>query len=293
MNLKADLHLHSRASDGELEPAALIELCARYRLETVALTDHDTLAGVPAAQAAGQALGIKVIAGIEFSITFAPGTLHLLGYFADYPAGLETALAGIQAERQARLPRIIARLNDLGYRLSLEEVLEQAGPGQLGRPHIARALVASGQVASFETAFETLLKKGRPAYVEKAKLSWSEALELIEAHGGLAVLAHPFTLELADHELNGLLGEMRSNGLGGIETFYPQHTKAQKRLYKRLSREHNLLLSGGSDYHGPSQYNLHPGADGIDAERLSPLLAELATRASRPAAADRLRTYCA
>jgi hypothetical protein len=275
MNLKADLHLHTKASDGELAPGELVELCARHRLETIAITDHDTLAGVRAAQAAGQNLGLNVIAGIELSVTFEPGSLHLLGYFPAYPAGLEAALGHIQAARQARLPLILARLNELGYAIGLDEVLHQAGESQVGRPHIARVLVESGQVASFEAAFDQLLKKGRPAYVEKAKLAWPEALELIRSHGGLAVLAHPFTLELADHELNALLGQMRAQGLNGIETFYPQHTKAQKRLYKRLARQHDLLLTGGSDYHGQSQFGLHPGSDGIDAERLRPLLERL------------------
>lgn len=275
MNIKADLHLHSKASDGELTPTELVELCARQRLETVALTDHDTLAGVPEAQAAGLKLGLNVVAGIELSVTFEPGTMHILGYFPEYPAAMEAALSQIQAARQARLPRIVELLNDLGYKLSVAEVLELAGSSQVGRPHIARALVASGQIASFEAAFDQLLKKGRPAYVAKAKLDWPEAIALITSHGGLAVLAHPFTLDIADHEFADLLAAMRGRGLKGIETFYPQHTKAKRRLFKRLSREHDLLLTGGSDFHGPSQYNLHPGSDGIDAERLTPLLNEL------------------
>lgn len=275
MHICADLHCHSTASDGELTPAALVSLAAEAGLHTLALTDHDTVAGIDeAVQAAGR-VGLHLIPGIELSARFEPGTLHILGYFSAPPRDLEPALAHIQEGRTQRLPRIIQCLQDLGFELTEEEVLREADGAQLGRPHVARVLLAKGYVRSFDEAFSLYLAKGRPAFVEKDRLNAFEALDLIHEHGGLSVLAHPFTLDLEPEALNDFVADLSDHGLGGIETYYSEHTRAQRKRYKALARHHDLVLTGGSDFHTPGRHRL--GASGLDPALLARLHTALTT----------------
>ncbi len=265
MHVKADLHIHSNHSDGELAPAELVRLCHKLHLQTVALADHDTVSGIPPMQAAANALGLEVIPAIEISAQHDPGTLHILGYFKEYPKNLEKELQQLQQGRQKRLPRMIDKLNQLGMQITADEVLTEAGSGQVGRPHIARVMLSKGYIRSFEEAFNGYLGKGQPAYVDKEKLPCDEAIAMIKRHRGLAVLAHPFSLEMEDHELIAFIEQ--TPALDGIEIFHSQHTKAQRRLYKRLARQHGLLTTGGTDFHAPN--NMRPGQHGIDIERLT------------------------
>jgi 3',5'-nucleoside bisphosphate phosphatase len=268
----ADLHAHTTASDGDLKPAELVALASNRRLGALAITDHDTLKGVPEGIQAGAAAGLKVIAGIEISAIYEPGTLHMLGYFGDHPAGLEQDLEKVQQGRRDRFPKIIQRLNDLGFMLTLDEVQAIAGDAQIGRPHIAKALIARGYVKDFDEAFDHWLAKGKPGYVEKEKLSCQEAIDLIQAHGGVPVLAHPFTLELGDDALKELIVRMQACGLKGLEVYYPEHSHAQKRLYRHIAQSLGLIATGGSDFHGHGRNSTNLGDTGIDQEKLQDLL---------------------
>ena len=244
-------------------------MAARSGIEVVAVTDHDTISGVPEALSAAGESSVRVIPGIELSIVHEPGTMHMLGYFPRYPEGLEGELALLQAGRNARLPLMLEKLSGLGMQVSAEEVREISGDGQVGRPHVARVMVARGYVSGMDEAFRRYLAKGMPAYVPKEKLTRTAALEMIRRHGGLAVLAHPFSLDMDHDGRDDLLAELADAGLAGIEIFYPQHTKAQKRLYKRLARKYDLLATGGTDFHGSGRLGLmSPGRHGIDGERL-------------------------
>jgi 3',5'-nucleoside bisphosphate phosphatase len=246
---KADLHVHTRASDGDLSPGEIVALAAKRELLAVAITDHDTMTGAPEGLQAGGRLNVNVIPGIEISAVYDPGTLHMLGYFGDFPSGLEDDLERIQKGRLDRLPKIIDRLNSIGLDVSIEDVSHIAGDAQIGRPHIAKALIKKGYVKDFDEAFDKYLGKGKPAYVEKEKLTWEEAIALIKQHNGISVLAHPFTLGLKKSELKNLAISMKDAGLTGIEVYYPEHTPLQTQLYKKIARDAGLILTGGTDFH--------------------------------------------
>jgi predicted metal-dependent phosphoesterase TrpH len=250
---KADLHVHTRASDGDLSPEEIVGLAGKRDLLAVAITDHDTTTGAPLALQAGRKLNVNVIAGIEISAVYDPGTLHMLGYFKEFPSGLEDDLEKIQKGRLDRFPRIIERLNGLGLDITIEDVSRIAGDAQIGRPHIAKALIKKAYVNDFDEAFDKYLGKGKPAYVEKEKLTWEEAIELIKRHRGISVLAHPFTLELEKNDLKILIINMKKAGLSGMEVYYPEHTHEQTKLYKIIAKEAGLILTGGTDFHTPER----------------------------------------
>ena len=268
MHIKADLHVHTRASDGDLDPAEIVSQAHYSGLDAVAVTDHDTVTGTVEALEAARGLGIEVIAGVEISAVFEPGTLHILGYFPSYPEGFEQVLRPLQEARDLRYPRIVGKLRQMGIDVSLDDIQEIAGSAQIGRPHIAKALIRKGFVRDFEDAFSRYLAKGRPAYVDKEKMSFSEAIRAILDHGGVPVLAHPFTLELPKAELLSFIRELVDCGLQGIEISYPEHTRAQKRLFAEIAREHGLLVTGGTDYHGQGHGGLMIGAYGLDKQGL-------------------------
>ena len=280
MHIRADLHVHTRASDGDLDPEQAVSQARFSGLDTVAVTDHDTVAGTQEALDSAKKHGIEVIAGVEISAVFEPGTLHILGYFPSYPQGFEQALKPLQEARKLRFPRMVEKLNRLGIDISLEDVLKIAGNAQVGRPHIAKALINKGSVRDFDEAFSRYLAKGRPAYVEKEKMSPREAVRTILAHNGIPVLAHPFTLDLEKPEFRRFIRELADYGLMGIEISYPEHTRSQKRLFAQIAREHGLLITGGTDYHGPGQGGLTIGAYGLDKEALSVFRERLYQRSS-------------
>jgi predicted metal-dependent phosphoesterase TrpH len=246
-----DLHTHSSYSDGSLSPRKLVQLAKKRKLRAIALTDHDTVAGVAEALEAGNELGVEVVPGVEISAQYPPGTMHILGYYihASDRKFLE-ALKKLQQARAARNPKIIKRLQDLGLEISTTEVLDLSA-GQVGRPHIARALVNKGYVSSINEAFSLYLKKGAVAYVEKFRFPPREAIAMIRGAGGIAVLAHPFTLGMAEvDELSRLLRELGELGLEGVEVFYPEHTEEMAVIYADVAKRLGLVCTGGSDFHG-------------------------------------------
>jgi len=255
---RVDLHTHSTHSDGSLLPGQLLALAKEKGLRAIALTDHDTVAGVEEAVTAGKELGVEVVPGVEISAQFGPGTMHILGYYLQTTQPeLIGALKKLQQARAARNPKIIERLQTLGLKITAAEVLELSG-GQVGRPHIAQALVQRGYVSSMDEAFSRYLKKGAVAYVEKFRFSPQHAIGLIRKAGGLASLAHPFTLGIDEPaELRPVVMELQAMGLEGMEVFYPEHTEQMTALYDDVAQRLGLLRTGGSDFHG----DLKTGSD--------------------------------
>lgn len=264
LQICADLHTHSNASDGTLSPGELVEYAASLGLSAIALTDHDTLSGVSSLSPLERIRGIKVIPGIEISAEYRPGMLHLLGYFPSFPTGLELCLEEVQTARRDRIPKMIRKLHALGIMITQEEVMPPGENSQVGRPHVARALVRKGYVRTLDEAFRNYIGKGQKAYVPKEKMPLKRAMALIRDHAGLPVLAHPYTLQLDEGELEAFIRDLAHEGLAGIEVRYPEHTPEQTSLFGRLATRYGLLVTGGSDFHGPDRNGITPGEYGLD-----------------------------
>ena len=258
-------------------------------MRAIALTDHDTVAGVEEALEAGNELGVEVVPGVEISAQHPPGTMHILGYYINASNGrLLEALKKLQQARAARNPKIIERLQALGLEISTTEVLDLSA-GQVGRPHIARALVNKGYVSSIDQAFSLYLKKGAVAYVEKFRFPPKETIAAIREAGGIAVLAHPFTLGMErPEELFQLLVELREMGLEGVEVYYPDHSKEKAVLYEDVAKRLGLVCTGGSDFHGNFRDHSYLGntllGKGLDYKILQDLRARLQERERQQAA---------
>jgi len=259
-----DLHVHSSASDGSLTPRQVVAEAKVRGLRAIALTDHDTIDGLAEALAAGRELDVEVIPGIEISAQHEPGSMHILGYFLDHRSPqLEAQLQILQQARAARNPQIIAKLQKMGLAITLTEVEQASGGGQVGRPHIAQVLVNKGYVATFQEAFERYIGNHGPAYVSKFRFPPQEALAMIRAAGGVAGLAHPFTLEYSSSgHLRQILAQLVSWGLAAIEVYYPEHTPERQELYRTLAQDFGLLMTGGSDYHGAIKPEIRLGQVG-------------------------------
>lgn len=244
-----DLHAHTTASDGDLAPAALVAEASRAGVTTLAVTDHDTVAGLAEAVGAGERHGVRVIPGIELTAHVPHGSMHLLGYFVTIaPAPLAARLDGLAAMRETRIRSIVERLRELGITLSWDAVRGRAA-GQLGRPHVAAAMVEAGHVATMEEAFERWLGDGRPAHVPSRGLEPQAAVRLVRASGGAPVLAHPASLTLASRHLESFVQSLAAAGLVGIEVHRPEHRPEQRDLYAAIAKRLRLVPSGGSDFH--------------------------------------------
>lgn len=242
---RVDLHAHTTFSDGLLSPEALVSRAVDKRLAALAITDHDTVEAIPRARAAA-GTALQLVPGIEMSTAFEGADLHILGYYIDPDhAPLCERLVGFQEERRLRALAIVERLRAMGLPLDLEEVLELAGPGVIGRPHVAEAMVRAGMVNGFDEAFERYLGAHAPAYVPRPAFSPGEAIKLIHAADGVSVLAHPGS-QMPD----GVIERLRGSGLRGIEVWHPQHGAATVRRFQALAQRLGLLTTGGSDFHG-------------------------------------------
>lgn len=256
-----DLHVHTSASDGVLTPSEIVRYAKSKGLQTIAITDHDTIEGLEEGLLEGEKIGFEVIPGIEISAEHSPGSMHLLGYFLDihHPL-LRGKLDYLQKARAERNPKIIENLNRLGVRIDYAEVVKASGGGQVGRPHFAQVLLEKGYVRSFQEAFERFLKKGAPAYVDKVRFKPKEAISFIREAGGVAVLAHPKTLGMnGSIALEKIVFELMGDGLKGIEVFYPEHSPLEVAQFKVLAERYGLLLTGGTDYHGIEKEELDLG----------------------------------
>ena len=243
---RVDLHCHSTASDGEYPPADVARRAQAAGLAAIALTDHDTTGGVPEATRAGEALGLRVVSGCEFSVKAPWGELHLLGYFL--PPGharLEEFLAGTRAARHRRAEQIVGHLRRLGVLIELADIVRVADGGAVGRPHVARVLVQRGVSVDMNDAFARYLGRGRPAYVEKPLPTLQQVTELVHAVGGVAVAAH-----LGDHGTEGQIRQFQEQGLDGLEVRHPSHSPGIERRLTGIAQRLGLAISGGSDWHG-------------------------------------------
>ena len=239
----------------------MVQRAKAVGLAAIALTDHDTLAGIAAAQATGEEVGVRVVSGCEFSVRAPWGEMHLLAYFL--PVGdqtLEEFLAGARAARQQRGARMVEKLQQLGVEIDLEDLAYQAGAGSLGRPHVARALIDAGVVDDFEQAFDRFLGRGRPAFVEKTLPTLREVADLVHQSGGLVLAAH-----LGDRGQEPQLKALQADGLDGIEVRHPSHSRHLETRLTKLARKLDLVVSGGSDWHGEGDSGgAHAALGGMD-----------------------------
>jgi predicted metal-dependent phosphoesterase TrpH len=240
---------------------------AEKGLKAIAITDHDTMKGLPDAVQAGREAGVEVVPGVEISAEWDHGILHILGYFLDpgHPELVRT-LDYLRQSREERIRRILDKLSGLKVNLSVEEVNEEAGGGVPGRPHIARALARKRYVSGLQDAFDRYLKKGAAAYVKKTKLSPKESLRLILAAGGLPVMAHPYSVvDDGTVALEDIVRDLVSCGLRGIEVYYPEHSGEQTKAFLELAGKFDLAVTGGTDFHGSNkpgvQLGVVPGQD--------------------------------
>jgi len=243
---RADLHVHSTFSDGLLTPTSLVERAAGIGLSAISITDHDAVAGVGEALKRGEELGIEVVPGVEISAGIDAQEIHVLGYCFDHAnADLNTWLQRFQAVRVDRVGRILDRLESIGIHVDYDYVIALGGPGAVGRPHIAKALVEYGYVGTESEAFETLIGDGCPGYMSRERVTPAEAIDIIRRAGGVAGWAHP-AIERHDEWLASFV----EVGLQALEVVHPDHSRDDVDRYRRLAERFGLVPTGGSDFHG-------------------------------------------
>lgn len=271
-----DLHSHSTASDGSRAPADVMAAAHAAGLAAVALTDHDTVGGIAEARTAADALGIRLVPGVELSAVEADVETHLLGLHLSRPEAIAAGLAALRDMRRQRAIRIVERLNELGVRIAFRSVQDQAGDGAIGRPHVARAMVEEGWATDLRDAFERYLGNGRPAFVPKDRLSMTDAIAMIHRAGGIAVLAHP-----GHTGTRARLETLAAQGLDGVEVLHPSHGADDVARLRTLAEFLGLVPSGGSDWHGADDGPRTLGSMRVPAEWLDQQDARVAERAQR------------
>ncbi len=253
-----DLHTHTTASDGSLSPGEVVAEAGRLGLAAVGITDHDNTDGIATALAAGDAAGRdapEVVPGLELSVWRGQaGSLHVLGYWMDpdHPE-LTARLGPLRDSRAVRNRKILERLEELGVGVDPARVEALAGGPVVGRPHLAQAMIEAGRVATFQEAFDRFLARGRPAYVERERLTPGQAVEMLHSAGGVAVLAHPGCYEIPPDVLQAEIQDLVDRGLDGIEAHYPEHSPAQTTSFLDLADRCGLAVTGGSDFHGAAK----------------------------------------
>lgn len=273
--MRYDLHVHSTFSDGSCSPQNLIKQAVDLGLAGISLTDHDTLDGLEVAcqYINNHPISLEFIPGIELNTEPVEGDneVHILGYYIDHNhAEFKARLLEIREHRKLRAQKMVEKLAELGCKISYEKVVSIAGSDLIARPHIAWAMVEAGYVENAQKAFDEYLERGKPAYVSRYKFLPQEAIGLIKASGGIAVLAHPGLI----HDQT-LVQNLIDGGVDGLEVYYPQHSEQQIKAYLQLAQENKLLITGGSDYHSPDSNKSHAklGAAGIDSTLMAKLKA--------------------
>ncbi len=261
MSGSIDLHVHSTASDGSFSPKQLVKMAKEIGLVALALTDHDTIDGLYEAQTEAKKLNVNFVPGVEISVKFdGPGHFHLLGYFIDYeePILVDT-LKKLKEARATRNQQMLLKLQQMGIPITWEDVVRVSGGGEIGRPHMARILVEKGIVKDTEEAFSRYLAKGAPAYVPKARLDPKEAINIIHKAKGLTSLAHPYYLKLSNEDLIKYVALLKDFGLDAIEAYYTDHSLEYTNFCLNLAKKFNLLVTGGSDFHGANKPEIRLG----------------------------------
>jgi predicted metal-dependent phosphoesterase TrpH len=253
-----DLHVHSTASDGSLLPAGVVKRAAAAGLRAIALTDHDTLAGMPEALAAGEQYGVRVVGGCEFSAASPWGEMHVLGYFLPPQSDqLDAFLEHCRADRVRRAQEMVQHLRRLGVDLSFESVLQESAGGAVGRPHVARAIVRLGGAIDQGDAFDRFLARGRPAFVEKTLPPFRTIVELVHTNGGLVSVAH-----LKERGTRAFIERLKGEGLDAVETRHPSHDPDLRARLTDITLQLGLLRTGGSDWHGDPEPGVTHGTIG-------------------------------
>jgi predicted metal-dependent phosphoesterase TrpH len=271
---RIDLHTHSTASDGALSPSEVIQLALRHRITILALTDHDTTDGLPEAQTAAQNTPLTVIPGIELATLQPDGeSIDVLGYLYDstHPA-MQSKLTIIRERRRERAAEIAAKLAALGVPISLERVYALAGDGTVGRPHVAQALLEAGHITSRQEAFDRYIGDDGPAHVSHYRLTMKEAIDMLHAAGGVAVLAHPVRVK----DYTERIGDWVALGLDGLEVYYPDHNNAFTKQARVIARQYNLVMTGGSDFHRTSNGRIKLGMMSVPPDCVDQLRARAA-----------------
>lgn len=278
---KVDLHIHSTASDGRLNPADVVYKSAGLGVAIIAIADHDSVDGIaPALVAANAFPRLQVIPCVEISTDVPHGEVHILGYFIDYTDHkLRATLEGLRNSRLERAMKMVNKLGNLGIHIDWKRVQEIAGTGSIGRPHIAQAMLEKGYIASVKEAFTKYISQDGPAYVEREKKTPAEVVEIILQAKGLPVLAHPFTV--SDPET--MVVELKAAGLIGIEAYYDAYTVGEISRLVAIAERHNLIATGGSDFHGLDTGNetMIGGVD-VPVESAERLIALAKQRATKP-----------
>lgn len=256
-----DLHTHTTASDGTFAPAELVKLAQREGLQAVAVTDHDTTAGNAEAQQAGRQLDFEVVPGVEISADSPFGSVHIVGLYVDYTdEKMEATLRELREFREQRNRKMIVRLAELGIHITMDELLMEAGGDLVGRPHFAALLFKKGAVRTYKEAFDKYLKTGGAAYLDKKRLPADEAIQMIRDANGTSIIAHPFIIRKKDEKnFEQNIKYLVDCGIQGIEVFYTEHTRGEEALFTDLARRYNLVISGGSDFHGSVKPDIRLG----------------------------------
>ena len=282
---RIDLHIHTTASDGQYTPSEIVYFAQKHRLDVIAITDHDNTAGIAPAQDAAQTANtdtpLTILPGIELATYLVDPTsprggrtVDVLGYLFDPEnAPLQDILYKIRHARHLRAEEMLDKLNALGMPLSSDRVKAIAGEGSIGRPHVAQALREAGYVHTLQEAFERYIGENRPAYADRYRLTPVEAIDLLHQAGGVAVLAHPIRVPM----YKTLIPELAAHGLDGVEVYYPDHDADLKMRLRVLARTHDLIMTGGSDFHRPTGGKLSLGSQKVPPE----CIAQLQARAAR------------
>lgn len=263
-----DLHTHTSASDGTLTPEALLELALEKKLSAIAITDHDTIDGVVVARGylskhSERFKDFELISGIEFSTShdIAAQDIHILGlYINEFNRDFTEALTDLINSREVRNHQMIDKLNQLGYHISYEDVLAESSDGVITRAHFAGALIKKGYIQTTAEAFTKLIGNNCPAYVSREKVTPSDAIQLILKCGGVPVLAHPTLYNLPLDRLELLIGQLKEEGLQGIEAIYSLHTKKETAYLTAFADQYDLIITGGSDFHGRNKVSIDLGS---------------------------------
>jgi predicted metal-dependent phosphoesterase TrpH len=273
-----DLHSHTLHSDGQRTPRELFAEARAAGVAVLSVTDHDTVSGLAECAEAALGAGVRLVPGIELSAELHGREVHVLGHFIDPTSAPLRALADeMLVERRERMERMVVRANESGMKITMDAVIAHSGGENLGRPHLARALVGAGYAASVKDAFDRYLKTRGALFVDRRRLTAQAAIELVHAGGGTATIAHPGANKISRQELSVLAGL----GLDGVEAFHPEHVPSQAEAYERWSAELSLLITAGSDYHGPL---VQPGRKLGDRSLASDRFAALEERARGHAA---------
>ncbi len=277
---KIDLHIHSTASDGKYNPADIVRKSVERGLTVIALADHDTVDGIIPALATAKAFPqLKIIPCVEISTDVPNGEVHILGYFVDYTDHkLQATLERMRHSRRERAYGMVTKMGKLGIHIEWQRVLEIAGSGSIGRPHIAQAMLEKGYIVSIKEAFTKYISRDGPAYVERGKMTPQEAVELLLRTNGLPVLAHPLTINNPET----MVIKLKAAGLVGIEAYYNNYTTEEVSKLVSLANRYNLITTGGSDYHGldNSTETMIGGAD-VPTESAEQLIALVKQQAQR------------